>query len=301
MRFIVMNTEDDVDFSKVDSSKFTLEDKWILTELNTLIEETTYNLDKYEFGIALQKTVDFIWDNYCDWYIEISKTRLFDKECETRLEAQYLLNYVLSVAMQILHPFMPFLTEEVYSNLIVVNHAESIMISDWPKVDEKTVFAEDAKMMRTLIDAIRSIRNIRKEMNVAASHKVNIIVVTPSGDVAKMFKDGKAFLQRLASVAELETRDSKEGIPSTAVAAMFDGGEIYIPLEDLIDINKELERLGKEKANLESEIKRLEGKLSNENFTSKAPEKIVNAEREKLEKYKNMYASLEERITTLKG
>ncbi len=299
MRFVVMNTDDDFTPDLVDESIFTTEDKWILTELHDLITEATVNLDNYEFGVALSKIVDFLWDNFCDWYIEITKSRLYDKECKTRNNAIYLLNYVLSEAMKLLHPFMPFITEEVYSNLIIADKAESIMVADWPEADKVMSSPEDAEMMNTMIDAIRGIRAVRKNMDVAPSRKAHIIVVTSSDKIAKMFTDGEGFLERLASVSSLETRQSKEGIPSTAVTAVFGGGEIYIPLEDLIDIAKELERLDKEKTRLDGEIKRLNGKLSNESFVSKAPAAVVEQERAKLAKYEEMYANLSDRIEVL--
>jgi len=299
MRFVLMNCEDDLNFENVDPNKFTLEDKWILTKLNKLVSEATTNIENYDFGVALAKIVDFIWECYCDWYIEIAKSRLFDKECETRLEAQYLLNYVLSVAVSMLHPFMPFITEEVYQNLALDNKAESIMITDWPTVNEDMIFAEDEKKMETLMDAIRSIRNTRTEMGVAPSRKAQIIVVTGDSNVSDMFVNGKGFLERLASVSDLETQSDKTGIPATAVACQFEGGEIYIPLGELVDIDKELERLNKEKADLQKELDRVAGKLSNESFVSKAPEKVINAEREKQIKYQEMYKNVEERIEML--
>ena len=299
MRFVLMNCEDDLSFEKVDPSKFTLEDKWILARLNTLIEETTFNIEKYEFGVALAKIVDFVWECYCDWYIEIAKSRLFDKDCETRLEAQYLLNKVLGVSMQLLHPFMPFVSEEVYSNLIIDGKTDSIMISNWPEVDESMKFTNEEKMMDTLIDAIRAIRSIRKDMKVADSRKVHIIVVTPSDEIKAMFVNGSAFLERLAAVSSLEVKSDKEGIPATAVTCVFEAGEIYIPLGDLIDISKELERLEKEKENLSKEIENADKKLSNETFVSKAPEKVINEWREKKAKYEDMYKGVEERIAVL--
>ena len=299
MRFVIMNCEDDIDFSKVDESKFTLEDKWILTGLNRLVEEATVNYENYDYGVALSKIVDFVWESYCDWYIEIAKSRLFDKECPSRLEAQYLLNYVLGVSMQLLHPFMPFLTEEVYSNLILKDSKESIMISDWPKAEDIGKYPEDEKMMTTLMGAIRSIRNIRSEMNVAPSRKAHVILVTPDESIAKIFKDGLPFLERLASVSSLETQSNKDGIPATAVAALFAGGEAYMPLDDLIDISKELERLQKEMERLEGELKRVAGKLANEAFVSKAPEKVINAEKEKQTKYQEMYDNIKERLNML--
>ena len=299
MRFVVMNTDDDFTPDMLDESIFTTEDKWILTELHDLIAEATVNIDNYEFGVALSKIVDFLWDNFCDWYIEITKSRLYDKECKTRNNAVYLLNYVLGEAMKLLHPFMPFITEEVYSNLVLADKAESIMIADWPEADKVLASTEDAEMMNTMIDAIRGIRAVRKNMDVAPSRKAHIIVVTSSDKIADMFTQGEGFLERLASVSSLETRKTKEGIPSTAVTAVFGGGEIYIPLEDLIDIAKELERLDKEKTRLDGEIKRLNGKLSNESFVSKAPATVVEQERAKLAKYEEMFANLSDRIEVL--
>ena len=285
MRFVVMNTDDEFTPDMVDESIFTTEDKWILTELHDLIAEATVNIDNYEFGVALSKIVDFLWDNFCDWYIEITKSRLYDKECKTRNNAIYLLNYVLGEAMKLLHPFMPFITEEVYTNLVVADKAESIMIAEWPEADKVLSSIEDAEMMNTMIDAIRGIRAVRKNMDVAPSRKAHIIVVTSSDKIADMFTQGEGFLERLA--------------PSTAVQAVFGGGEIYIPLEDLIDIAKELERLDKEKTRLDGEIKRLNGKLSNESFVSKAPAAVVEQERAKLAKYEEMYANLSDRIEVL--
>ena len=299
MRFVIMNMPDDIDYSGLDPAKYTLEDKWILTKLHNVVAEATANIDNYDFGVALSKIVDFIWDNFCDWYIEICKSRLFDENCPTSLEARYLLNYVLGVSMQLLHPFMPFVTEEVYSNLVLDGKAESIMISDWPDASKIPASPDEAEMMETLMDAIRGIRAVRKDMDVAPSRKAHIIVVTPSNKTASMFVNGEGFLARLASVSGLETRKDKEGIPSTAVAAMFKGGEIYLPLEDLIDISKELERLGKEKERLEGEIARVSGKLANESFVSRAPAAVVDQERAKLTKYEEMHKSITERIEIL--
>ena len=299
MRFVIMNMPDDIDYKAVDPAKYTLEDKWILTKLHNVVSEATANIDNYDFGVALSKIVDFIWDNFCDWYIEICKSRLFDENCPTSLEARYLLNYVLGVSMQLLHPFMPFITEEVYSNLVLDGKAESIMISDWPDASKIPASPDEAEMMETLMDAIRGIRAVRKDMDVAPSRKAHIIVVTSSDKTASMFVNGEGFLARLASVSGLETRKDKEGIPSTAVAAMFKGGEIYLPLEDLIDISKELERLGKEKERLEGEIARVSGKLANESFVSRAPAAVVDQERAKLTKYEEMHKSITERIEIL--
>ncbi len=304
MRFVLMNCEDDLSFEKVDRNKFTVEDKWIISRLNTVITEVTANLEKYEFGVAISKIYSFLWEEYCDWYIEIAKARLYDKEVSedisTRLEAQFVLNNVLARSMQLLHPFMPFLTEEVYGCLVLDKRSESIMISDWPAPSKSDEFPFEEQQMELLMDAVRAIRNVRVNMGVAPSRKANIILVTTDAKVSDMFISGKGYLERLASVSGLEVRDSKTSVPSTAVAAVFGGGEIYIPLEDLIDIDKELERLDKELTNLKRELERVESKLSNEEFVGKAPEKVILSEREKQSRYQEMYKNILERIDLLK-
>ncbi len=299
MRFVLMNCEDDLTFDQLDPSRFLIEDKWILSGLNRLISEVTVNLEKFEFGIALAKIYSFVWEEYCDWYIEIAKARLFDTNSPSRLEAQYLLNYVLAESMKLLHPFMPFLTEEVYSNLVLQNHEDSIMISQWPKDLESQRYPKEEKQMIILMDAIREIRNVRTNLGVAPSRKASAILVTQDAEIGAMFTDGKAFLERLASVSDIVVQKDKKGIPDTAVAAIFASGEIYIPLEDLIDIRKELERLGKEKDNLSSEIERVNQKLGNEAFVGKAPQKVIDAEKEKLNKYLEMFTRIESRMILL--
>ena len=299
MRFVIMNCSDDLSYENVDPSRYTLEDKWILTGLNRLVSEVTVNYENYDYGVALQKIVDFIWESYCDWYIEIAKSRLFDENCPTRTEALYLLNNVLAALMKLLHPVMPFLTEEVYRNLVIDDKSDSIMITDWPDASKIPSYPEEERMMSTLMGAIRSMRNIRAEMNVAPSRKAHIIVVAASDMIASMFTNGVAFLERLASVGSLEIRKDKAGIPPTAVTAVFEGGEIYIPLEDLIDISKEVERLKKSMEKIDGEIKRLSGKLSNEKFVSKAPAAVVEAERAKLAKFEEMIRNIKDRINTL--
>ncbi len=300
MKFVLMNCEDDLTFDDVDPSKFTLEDKWILSRMNQVIKEVTDNFDNYEFGVALSKINSFIWEEYCDWYIEIAKSRLFDKECSTRKEAQFILNDVLGRSMQLLHPFMPFLTEDVYRYLVLREKTDSIMISSWPEYRENEVYAAEEKQMEILMDAIRSIRNVRTDMGVIPSRKIGMILVSSEEKNRAMFVDGKAFLERLANVTEVTTQQDKEGIPDTAVACVCSAGEIYIPLEDLIDIDKEIERLGKEQERLEGEMKRVNAKLANEEFVKKAPEKVINAEREKQTKYREMLDNVLSRIEALK-
>ncbi len=299
MRFVLMNCEEDIQYDQLDRTRFTTEDKWILSRLNSVTAEVTINLDKFEFGVALAKIYSFIWEEYCDWYIEIAKARLFDKESQTRLAAIYVLNYVLAQAMKLLHPFMPFITEEVYGNLVLEAEEESIMISAWPVPKASYQFPAEERQMTLLMDAIRAIRNVRVSMGVAPSRKASIILVTSDNQVKEMFVSGKAFLERLASVNDLEVRSDKHNIPATAVAAVFAAGEIYIPLEDLIDIAKERERLEKEKDSLAKELERVEGKLANSEFVGRAPEKVIAAEREKQVRYQEMHANIVARIKLL--
>lgn len=296
-RFVLMNFDEDIDFRGVDSSKFTVPDKWILSRVNTLTAEVTENLENFELGVALQKIYEFIWEEFCDWYIELVKPRLFDREDDTRLEAQYVLNYVLGTAMKLLHPYMPFITEEIYRHLI--NDDESIMISAWPKYDKALHFPEAEKDMQLITDAIKAVRNIKVEMNVPPSRKNKLIFVAGDAE-AKVLAGGRKYFERLAGASEIAVQADKSGIPSDAVAAVIHGAEIYIPLEDLVDIAKEIERLEKEKANLEKELERVDSKLNNQGFVAKALAKVIEEERAKKAKYAEMYDKLMERLSHLK-
>jgi valyl-tRNA synthetase len=296
-RFVLMNFDENVDFSKVDRTKFTATDKWILSRVNNIVAEVTENLENFELGIGLQKIYEFIWDEFCDWYIELVKPRLFDREDKTRLEAQWVLNYVLCTSMKLLHPYMPFITEEIYGHLI--NDDESIMISKWPVYDKEMSFPEAEKDIELIMSAIKAVRNIKVEMNVPPTRKTKLIFVTGAVE-GKMLSDGAKFFERLAGASEIVVQPDKTGIPQDAVAAVIAGAEIYIPLEDLVDIQKEIERLEKEKINLESELARVNGKLNNQGFISKAPAKVVEEEKAKREKYSQMYDKLLERLKSLK-
>ncbi len=281
-RFTLMNL--DIEKNKLpDASQLQLEDKWILSKYNTLVKEVTDNLDKFELGIAVQKLYDFLWDNFCDWYIELVKPRLFDKENPTAKTAQYVLTYVLSNTMKLLHPFMPFITEEIWQHL--PHEGESIMISDFPKYDEKLNFFDEEKQTEMIMSAVVAIRNRRAEMNVPPSKKAQVIIVTDKNDI---FQKGTAYFEKLASAQNVEIKSSKDGIDQNAVNIVVDGAEIFMPLGELVDKEKELERLNKEKTKLEGEIKRVEGKLNNQGFVSKAPQKLIDEEKEKGEKYKEM-------------
>ena len=281
-RFTLMNL--DIDENKLpDTSDLQLEDKWILSKYNTLVKEVTDNLDKFELGMAVQKLYDFLWDNFCDWYIELVKPRLFDKENPTAKTAQYVLTYVLSNTMKLLHPFMPFITEEIWQHL--PHEGESIMISDFPKFDKALCFETEEKQTEMIMSSVVAIRNRRAEMNVPPSKKAKVIIVTDKADV---FGKGVAYFEKLASAQSVEIKADKSCVEENAVNIIVEGAEIFMPLGELVDKEKELERLNKEKIKLEDEIKRVEGKLNNQGFVAKAPEKVIAEEREKGEKYRQM-------------
>ncbi|MDD2533797.1 MAG: valine--tRNA ligase [Eubacteriales bacterium] len=297
-RFVVMNFDEEMDFASVSAADFSLEDRWILSRLQNLKIEVTANLDNYDLGVALTKIYSFLWEEFCDWYIEIAKARLNDSGSHGRLVAQFVLNHVLVEALRLLHPFMPFVTETIQSHLIQTS--ESIMVSDWPIADTTLNFPDDERQMAVLMDAIREIRNVRTNMNVPPSRKAGIIVVSADEKIRTIFENSLPFLQRLASVSTLSTQSGKANIPATAVTAIFSVGEIFIPLTDLLDLSKEIERLEKEKQNLAQEVARVNAKLANEDFVAKAPEKVIAIEREKITKYEAMLASANERLDQLK-
>ena len=274
-RFIMMNISDEVDTVELPST-LTIEDKWVLTQLNDLVKEMTDNLEKFELSVTSQKIYDFIWNILCDWYIELTKTRL-QAGGETSLNAQKVLVYVMANTLKLLHPFMPFITEEIWQ--AIPHDAESIMVSRWPEYKEELNFATESVEFQKVMDAIKGIRNVRSEMNVPPSKRANLYIETSSADI---FKECTAFFERLASAQAVEVGDhfAIEG----AVQVATDAARIFIPMEELIDREKELERLGKERAACQKEIDFISGKLANEKFVSKAPQKVVDAERAKLDK-----------------
>ncbi|MEE1224089.1 MAG: valine--tRNA ligase [Clostridia bacterium] len=273
-----------------------LEDKWILSKYNSIVKVVTDNLDKFELGIALSNLYDFIWESFCDWYIELVKPRLFDKENPTGKTAQYVLTYVLSHTMQLLHPFMPFITEEIWKHL--PNEGESIVISQWPEYDEKLSFPKEEEDMTLIMDAVSAVRNRRAEMNVVPSKKAKVIIVTNKIDV---FENGSAFFVKLASASEVTVQTDKSGIDANAVNIVVPSAEIYLPMSELVDKDKELERLNAEKKKLEGEIKRVEGKLNNQGFVAKAPQKVVDEEKAKGEMYKEMLEKVLENIKNMEN
>lgn len=297
-RFVIMNFKDDINFANVDRAKFTREDKWIISKMNDLIEDVTDNLEKFELGIALQKVYDFIWEEFCDWYIELVKPRLYDEKCDTRNEACFVLNNVLMNALKLLHPYMPFITEEIFMNL--KHNDESIMISEWPKSSKECEYREASEQVEFLKECIKGVRNIRSQMNVLPSKKTKLLFVASDNSVRKLLMDSTALLDKLAYASEIEVRDSMDVVSDDFVTIVNSRLCVYIPINDLVDKELEVERLEKEKETLELELKRVDGKLGNESFVSRAPEHIVAQEKEKKEKYQEMYEKVIERLNKIK-
>lgn len=296
-KFVLMQLEDVEKFKEetieqLDQSKMIDVDKWIISKLNTLIKEVTENIEKYDLGVALQKIYDFIRNDFCDWYIEIVKPRLWDKESESRYTVQYILNYVLCTSLKLLHPFMPFITEEIYSKMY--HKEESIMISEFPKYNEKLNFLKEEEATSEIMNIITEIRNIRSKMNVHPSKKSKLIFVTT---VAKEeIEKSKDFLEKLGFANQIEIRENAEGIPENAVAIISKNMEVHIPFEELVDIEEERKRLETEKKRLESEVARGEKMLSNPGFVNKAPESKINEEKSKLANYKELLENIIQKL-----
>ena len=297
-RFILMNI-DKADPAAIDGvrlSDMTLADRWILSKCNTLVKDVTENMEKYELGIAADKIYSFLWEEFCDWYIEMVKPRLWDDTDETKAAAFFTLRTVLTTALKLLHPYMPFVTEEIFCTL---TDEESIMISTWPEYREDYRFPEEESNTDILKEAVRSIRNVRAEMNVPPSKKASVIVVTEEEHLQELFNDAKRFFGVLAYAGDVKVQKDKTGIAEDAVSAVIHNAVLYMPFAELVDTEKEKERLVKEKERLEKEIRRGEGMLSNERFISKAPAEKVQEEREKLKKYKETYQQVTERLQSM--
>ena len=294
-RFILMNLEENEPAPYIPES-LALEDKWILSKLNELVRGVTDSLEKFELGLAVQKLYDFIWDIFCDWYIEIAKIRLNSDDPELKKTVRGVLVFVMSNTLKLLHPFMPFITEEIWQTL--PHSGESIMISPWCEYDEKLTFDSEVEGMERIMAAVRAVRNRRAEMNVPPSKKAALYIVTPQKD---LFSEGTKYFVRLASASETVVTDSKDSFDSDGmVSVITDGATIYIPMDQLVDIKAELERLEKEKAAALKEIDFLTKKLSNENFVAKAPKAVVDGQRENLKKETEKLKMLEESIAKLK-
>lgn len=294
-RFIMMNL-DKAEVRDVDVTELTDADKWILSKVNTLAKDVTDNMENYDLGVAVQKIYDFIWEEFCDWYIEMVKPRLWNDDDTTKAAALYTLKTVLINSLKLLHPYMPFITEEIFCNL---SDEESIMISKWPEYKEEWNFAKEEKAVETIKEAVRGIRNSRTGMNVPPSRKAKVFVVSDDEQVRDIFEKGKVFFTTLAYASEVVIQSDKSGIDEDAVAVLIPNATVYMPFSDLVDIDKEIERLKNEEKKLEGELKRVNGILSNEKFISKAPEAKINEEKEKLSKYTIMMEQVKERLKTL--
>ncbi|MCT6800665.1 valine--tRNA ligase [Coprococcus catus] len=301
-RFMLMNfeqaAEKGISIDGVSLADLTQADKWILSKMNRLTKDVTENIDKYELGIAVSKIYDFIWEEFCDWYIEIVKPRLYNDEDKTKSAALWTLKTVLINALKLLHPYMPFITEEIFCN--VQNEEESIMISKWPEYKDEWNFEEDEKAVELIKEAVRGIRNTRTGMNVPPSRKAKVFVVSESEEVRNIFENSKAFFATLGYASEVAVQSDKTGIAEDAVSVLIHQAALYMPFADLVDIDKEIERLTKEEDKMNKEIKRAQGMLSNPKFVDKAPADKVQAEKDKLEKYTQMLAQIQERLAALK-
>ena len=301
-RFMLMNfeqaAEKGISIEGVSLADLTQADKWILSKMNRLTKDVTENIDKYELGIAVSKIYDFIWEEFCDWYIEMVKPRLYNDEDKTKAAALWTLKTVLINALKLLHPYMPFITEEIFCN--VQNEEESIMISKWPEYKDEWNFEEDEKAVELIKEAVRGIRNTRTGMNVPPSRKAKVFVVSESEEVRNIFENSKAFFATLGYASEVAVQSDKTGIAEDAVSVLIHQAALYMPFADLVDIDKEIERLTKEEDKMNKEIKRAQGMLSNPKFVDKAPADKVQAEKDKLEKYTQMLAQIQERLAALK-
>ena len=300
-KFVLMQLEDieefkENDITELDLSKMIYVDKWIISKLNTLVKEVTENLENYDLGVAAQKIYDFIRNDFCDWYIEIVKPRLFNKEDESRYTVQFILNYVLSTSLKLLHPFMPFITEEIYSKLY--HKPESIMMTEFPKYKEELDLKNEEELAIEIMNIITEIRNIRSKMNVHPSKKTKLIFVTTTAK--DEIEKSEAFLEKLGFANKIEIQETTENIPENAVAILSKNMEVHIPFEELVDIEEEKKRLEGEKKRLESEVQRGEKMLSNPGFINKAPEAKINEEKGKLANYKELLENVIQKLEKMK-
>ena len=302
-RFIMMNVDQFLEktgktITEPAESDLLPVDRWILSRLNTLVKDMTDNMDRFELGIAVQKVYDFLWEEFCDWYIEMVKPRLYSTDDEKGQNAAlWTLKTVLINALKLLHPYMPFITEEIFCN--IQDEEESIMVSRWPEYKNEWSFEKEEKAVELIKTAVKGIRNIRSEMNVAPSRKAEVYVVSEDKNVLDVFEEGRLFFASLSYASEVRTQTDKSGIADDAVSVVIPGATLYIPFAELVDIAAEKERLEKEKKRLEGELKRSESMLTNEKFLSKAPQAKIDEEKAKQEKYRQMMEQVESRLKTL--
>ena len=294
-RYVMMNLGEDAKNALPPVSKLEIADRWVLSKLNTLISEVTENLEKYELGVAVQKVYDYIWDTYCDWYIELTKARLYSEDAERKETAIQVLVYVLDQILRLLHPFMPFITEEIWQS--IPHEGDALIVAKWPVYSEELSFKAECDLMESVMEAIRAIRNRRAEMNVPPSKKAALFVLTSKPQV---FSEGEGFLQRLAYADSVTILDKEPENLDGMVTITTADAKLYIPMGQLVDVAKELERICKELEKARKNLAGIEAKLSNEKFTARAPESVVNAEREKAEKTRDLITQLEESEASLK-
>ena len=293
-KFVLMNLDDVQELPDINLEKLEYEDKWILSKLNTLSKEIRENLENYDFGVAIQKIYDFIWNEFCDWYIEIVKPRLYGENSESKLTAQTVLNKVLMDSLKLLHPIMPFITEEIYQKLYNKD-SESIMISNFPDYDLKYDFKSEEMQVEKLKDIITEIRNLRANLNVHPSKKAELIFVTTK--YTELINKSEEFLKKLGFSDKIIVQENKDGIASNAMSIITEGLELYIPFEELVDVEEERKRLEEEKKKVLSEIERASKMLANPGFVNKAPEAKINEEKEKLNTYKEILENIEKRLS----
>ena len=294
-RFIMMHLEKVKKEPKL--SDLRLPDRWILSKANTLIREVGENLEKFELGIALAKIYDFLWEEFCDWYIEMVKPRLWNKEGGSAEAALYTLRLVLGNCLKLLHPFMPFITEEIYQN--IQEGAGSIMVSSWPEYNDAHAFAREEKEVERIKEAVREIRTLRSNLQVAPSRKAKVTVISVNQEIRDSFEKSFDFFSLLAGASELEIREDESTIDKNTVSIVIEGARIYMPFTDLVDVEKERERLQREESNLLSEIRRAEGMLANEKFVAKAPAQKIEEEKEKKKKYEDMLEAVRQQLAAL--
>ena len=288
-KFVINSLEDDIKEEK----DLRVEDRWILNKLNNLIKTVTQNIDDYDLGVALENIYNFIWNEFCDWYIEMAKSRLYSENKQEKAQVCYVLNYVLRSSLKLLHPFMPFITSEIYSKLVNPDDKD-LMVSDWPKVNDSIVYDTGKDFIENLKDVITQIRNVRANMNVHPSKKARLIFVTT--EYQKDIEQSKAFIEKLGFSNEITIQDNKDNIPQNAISIISNGMEVYIPFEELVDVEEERKRLEDEKKKVLAEIERASKMLANPGFVNKAPEAKINEEKAKLAKYQDMLKSIEERL-----
>jgi valyl-tRNA synthetase len=296
-RFILMNL-DKADSTDVALDELAPADKWILSKVNTLAKDVTENMENYDLGVAVQKIYDFIWEEFCDWYIEMAKPRLWNEEDTTKSAALWTLKTVLTESLKLLHPYMPFITEEIFLNL---TDEETIMLSAWPKFHAEWNFPEAEAAIDRCKDLVKGIRNVRTQMDVPPSRKAKLFVVSDNEAVRSVFEANRDVYTNLAFSSEILVQADKEGIGEDAVSVVIPDAVAYLPLEDLVDFEKEKERLNKEKEKLTKELARSRGMLSNEKFLNNAKPEKVQEEQDKLKKYEQMMAQVEERLASVQN